>query len=154
MTSKECIQELVRLSVKKLHVMKEKSQLLEDERHFTESESVTELGAIEQIKGVLEEKLLALDIEFLKFYGHVLEREGITNIAEIDVSEHPSLADLKGTIEKVRELERRIGTSESELDELRLQHGESLSGKLRIKKQGARIVGAYKAQMQGRKTGK
>lgn len=89
MDTKKAIKKLIQLSAEKLHIMKEKSQLIEDETYFTKKQSTTEVGAIDQIRSVLEEKMLALDIEFLKFYGHVLDREGISKLTEIDTSEHP-----------------------------------------------------------------
>lgn len=153
MDTKSTIQKLIHLSVQKLHIMKEKSQLIEDEKYFTESESSTEVGAIDQIRSVLEEKLLALDIEFLKFYGHVLDREGISRLSEIDATEHPSLVDLKSTVTKIRELESNIEDSEESLNELRREHQKTLGAKMLLKKQGGRIAGAYQKQMQHRKNG-
>lgn len=153
MDTKSTIQKLIHLSVQKLHIMREKSQLIEDEKYFTESESSTEVGAIDQIRNVLEEKLLALDIEFLKFYGHVLDREGISKLSEIDVEEHPSLADLKTTVSKIKELESTIESSEESLNELRREHQKTLGAKLLLKKQGNRITGAYQKQMQHKKHG-
>ena len=153
MDTKTTIQKLIHLSVQKLHIMNEKSQLIEDEKYFTESESSTEVGAIDQIRSVLEEKLLALDIEFLKFYGHVLDREGISRLTEIDTSEHPSLVDLQTTVTKIRELESNIEDSEESLNELRREHQETLGAKMLLKKQGGRIAGAYQKQMQHKKNG-
>lgn len=153
MDSKACIQKLIHLSVQKLHIMKEKSQLIEDETYFTESESMTEVDAIDQIKSVLEEKLLTLDIEFLKFYGHVLEREGISKLTDIDTEEHPSLSDLQSTVVKIRNLEDQIESSEQGLIEMRNEHVRSLSSKMKLKKQGARMIGAYQKQMKKKSNG-
>lgn len=153
MDTKSSIQKLIHLSVQKLHIMKEKSQLIEDEKYFTETDSSTEVGAIDQIRTVLEEKLLALDIEFLKFYGNVLDREGISRLTEIDTSEHPSLVDLQETVGKIRELESTIEDSESSLNELRLEHQASLGSKLILKRQGTRVSNAYKKQMQPKNSG-
>ncbi len=134
MDTKTTIQKLIHLSIQKLHIMKEKSELIDDEKYFTESESTTEVGAIDQIRSVLEEKLLALDIEFLKFYGHVLDREGISRLTEIDTTEHPSLADLQTTVTKIRELESNIEDSEGSLNELRREHQKTLGAKMILKK--------------------
>jgi len=153
MDSKACIQKLIHLSVQKLHIMKEKSQLIDDEKYFTEKESATEVDAIDQIKSVLEEKLLALDIEFLKFYGNVLDREGISKLSEVDASEHPSLVDLKSTVSKIRELESQIDDSEEGLTELRQEHQASLSAKVMLKKQVGRATGAYQKQIKQKKQG-
>jgi len=153
MDTKTTIQKLIHLSIQKLHIMKEKSELIDDEKYFTESESTTEVGAIDQIRSVLEEKLLALDIEFLKFYGHVLDREGISRLTEIDTTEHPSLVDLQTTVTKIRELESNIEDSEDSLNELRREHQKTLGAKMILKKQGRKIAGAYQKQMQHKKNG-
>tara|TARA_Y100000588_G_C13950746_1_gene794248 strand:- start:261 stop:740 length:480 start_codon:yes stop_codon:yes gene_type:complete len=152
MDTKASIQKLIQISMQKLHIMKEKSQLIEDETYFTDSQSTTEIGAIDQIRGVLEEKLLTLDIEFLKFYGNVLDREGISKLSEIDTAEHPSLADLQTTVTKIKELESSIESSQSSLNELRREHQKTLGDKLRIQKQGGQISHAYQKQMSSVKT--
>jgi len=153
MDTKSSIQKLIHLSMQKLHIMKEKSQLIEDEKYFTQEESTAEVGAIDQIRNVLEEKLLTLDIEFLKFYGNVLEREGISRLSEIDTGEHPALADLKATVTKIKDLESNIEDSEASLTELRLEHQKTLGAKLMMKKQGQRVAGAYQKQIKQRKNG-
>ncbi len=151
MDTKAVIQKLIHLSVQKLHIMKEKSQLIDDERHYTESESITEVDALDQIKSVLEEKLLTLDIEFLKFYGNVLEREGISKLSDIDTEEHPSLVDLKSTVVKIKDLESQIESSEDGLAQLRKEHQDTLIKKMSLKKQGMRVAGAYQQQMKQKK---
>jgi len=153
MDTKKAIKKLIQLSAEKLHIMKEKSQLIEDETYFTKEQSETEVGAIDQIRSVLEEKLLTLDIEFLKFYGHVLDREGISKLTEIDTSEHPSLSDLQNTVGKIKELESNIEASEESLNALRREYQGSLGSQLMTKKQGSRVTGAYQKQMNQRKNG-
>lgn len=148
MDTRDSIQNLIKLSMSKLNLMKEKSQLLEDQTYFTENEAATEIDAIEKIKSTLEEKLLALDIEFLKFYDNVLQREGISKLSDIDVTEHPSLSDLKSTVSKIKSLEEDIGTTEQMLEEAMHEHHETLGKKMLVKKQGSRVSDVYKKHIQ------
>ncbi len=150
MDAKAGIKKLIEISSRKLQIMQEKSQLIDDETYFTEQESLNEIGAVEQIRGVLEEKLLALDIEFLKFYENVLEREGLSKLSEIDTKEHPSLVDLKETVTKIKSLESQIDSSQMSLEKMQQDHNATLSKKLLIKKQGSRIANSYKKQMNQR----
>ncbi len=150
MDAKAGIQKLIEISSRKLQIMQEKSQLIDDETYFTEQESLSEIGAVEQIRGVLEEKLLALDIEFLKFYENVLEREGLSKLSEIDTKEHPSLVDLKETVTKIKSLESQIDSSQMSLEKMQQDHNATLGKKLLIKKQSSKIVSSYKKQMNQR----
>lgn len=152
MDARAGIQKLIQLSIQKLHIMQEKSQLIDDEKYFTEKQSLSEIDAAEQIKGVLEQKLLALDIEFLKFYENVLEREGISNLSDIDTHEHPALKDLKETVEKIKSLESQIESSEESLAGMRSEQNETLSSKFLVRKQGRRVADTYKKQMTQRKS--
>ncbi len=152
MDVKAGIQKLIEISSYKLQIMQEKSQLIDDETYFTKQDALSEIDAAEQIKGVLEEKLLALDIEFLKFYENVLEREGISNLSDIDTHEHPALKDLKETVEKIKSLELQIESSEESLASLRTEENKALSIKFLIRKQGRRVADTYKKQMTQRKS--
>ena len=57
MDSKACIQKLIHLSIQKLHIMKEKHQLIDDEKYFTESALEGKLRD-DEILNVIQEGLL------------------------------------------------------------------------------------------------
>lgn len=148
MDTKSCIRRMIDLSMEKLSLMRKKSRVVKEEVKATQVESVDQLDAIEQMKHVLEEKLLVLDIEFLKFYGHVMDREGISNLGDIDLTENPELKDLKTVVGKILEVEERVITAEDEVNELRLQHERSLGPKRKLKKMGQQVSNAYRKQKQ------
>ncbi len=129
MDTKSTIQKLIQLSVQKLNIIREKSRLIEAEKHLSENDPPAETDAMDQMRTVLEEKLLALDIEFLKLYGHVLEREGISRLSQIDTKTHASLADLQSTVHKIKALESHIEDAQTGVKALRRERQRTLKAK-------------------------
>ncbi len=148
MDTKKSIRKMIELSIEKLSLMRKKSKVLSEEVRATQEESVEHLDAIDQMKHVLEDKLLQLDIEFLKFYGNVLEREGISDLSDMDIEDRLTVRDLQTVVGKIQEVESRVLTTEQEVVNLRQEHERTLGPKRRLKKMGGQASMAYNRQKQ------